>query len=565
MTAIVEQKMVGAECRFAVLCPPPFAGDADLHVVKEIQHMADGTNRPFLRLVPNFKRSFWVTNKGARNHEQKKEWEELTNVREFRTTQSNLNNSIAAALGRPGFSGDPRQLSRSPYLYGSDILSTAVIKKQYQKKNPELSTPYSVAVFDTEKDMVMGTEQINMATLSFGKKVFTAVQKSFVEGLTDVPARAQKAMQKYLGEVVQKRGIEWELMIVDSEIDCVRECMNKAHAWMPDFVAIWNIDFDMPMMIKACERAGVDPKNIFSDPSVPPEYRHFKYHQGKKQKKTASGLLTPIKPADQWHTVYAPASFYFIDAMCAYRKIRSQKGEEPNYKLDSILNKELGIRKLNFKEAESMEKVDWHIFMQSNYKIEYIIYNVFDCVSMELLDEKTLDLSIAMPMQSGCSDFATFKSQPRRAADDLHFFCQDYGKVFGSTADKMQTELDDETLGLEDWIVTLPAHLVIDNGLAIIKEYPNLRTNIRGHVGDLDVSASYPNGEVVFNISKETTKKELCSVEGIPERTQRMQGVNLSSGVTNAVEFATTMYGLPNMDTLLDSFMEDMAKEEEMA
>jgi hypothetical protein len=433
-----------------------------------------------------------------------------------------------------------------------------------------------VACFDTEKDVVYGTDEINMATISFGKKVFTAVQKSFVEGLSDVQNRAQAAFHKYLSaidmkdkkgepivvDVIAKRGLEWELVIVETEIDVIVECMKKAHEWKPDFVAIWNIDFDMGMMIKACEKANYDPAHIFSDPSVPPAYRHFKYKQGPKQKKTASGKITPIKPADQWHTVYCPSSFYFIDAMCVYRKIRIAKGEEPSYALDAILDKILGARKLKFKEAEQYTKLEWHQFMQQNYKLEYIIYNVFDCVSMELLDETTLDLAVALPGGSGCSDFGNFKSQPRRTVDDLHYFALEHGLVIGSTSDEMQSELDQLTLGLENWIVTLPAHLVADNGLQLIEEYPTLRTNIRVHVADLDVSASYPNGEVVFNIGKCTTKKELCSIEGVPEQLQRAQGINLSAGHTNAVEFCVDLYKLPEMDTWLRAFQQSRGQQQ---
>lgn len=552
-----EDDVVARECRFAVYCPPYDNQSGDLHVIKEVLHLKDGGQRTELKFQHNFRRPFWVTKKGCQNHEQKKEGELVTRVDRFMSTQSQLPNNIANALGMPWFNGDPRQLARSPFLYGSDILSTAVIKRHYEDKFPDAKTPYSVAAFDTEKDMINDTEQINMATVSFGKKVFTAVQSSFLAGMTDVHNRAHAAMQKYMGETMTARGIEWEFMVVDNEFQVVDECMKRAHLWRPDFVAIWNIDFDIPMMIKACERAGVDPRFVFSDPSVPNEFKHFKYKQGSKQKKTASGKLTPIKPADQWHTVYTPASFYVVDAMCAYRKIRSQAGEEPNYKLESILNKELKIGKMKFFEADHLSGSDWHIFMQAKFKIEYIIYNVWDCVAMELLDEKTLDLQIAMPLQSAHSDFATFKSQPRRTADRLHYEYMRHGQVFGSTADKMETDMDKETLGLEDWIVTLPAHLVVENGLKIFEDLPNHRTNIRAHVADLDVSASYPNGECVFNISKATTKKELCRIQGIDEYTQRMQGINLSGGVTNAVEFAVTLYGLPNMDTMLDAFLQE--------
>lgn len=70
----------------------------------------------------------------------------------------------------------------------------------------------------------------------------------------------------------------------------------------------------------------------------------------------------------------------------------------------------------------------------------------------------------------------------------------------------------------------------------------------------LDVSASYPNGEAVFNISKETTKKELCSIEGVSEAVRRAQGINLSGGATNAVEVATGLLKVPQLHTWLHAY-----------
>lgn len=105
----------------------------------------------------------------------------------------------------------------------------------------------------------------------------------------------------------------------------------------------------------------------------------------------------------------------------------------------------------------------------------------------------------------------------------------------------------------------LPAHLVADNGLKCIEEYPDLTTNIRRDVGDLDVAASYPNGGAVFNISRETTAKEIVKIEGVDEFTQRMQGINLSSGHTNAVEVCCGLMGMPTLTQLLDAFNEEIS------
>lgn len=559
MTQIITPAIKGKECRFAVYVPPPEYGMPDYHLIKENIVYEDGTSKPNVVGVRNFQRPFWTTRKGAQNHKQKKEWEKIENLIQGKSTQSTLVDNIYRALGEQYKIGknNPtvRQAAASPYLYGADILSTAIIKKTYQDKYP-IETKYSVAVFDTETDVINGTNQIIMGTVTYKKVVYTVVQKDFLLGIANAQERVSAMMDKYLGEFVESRKLVSEMVIVDSELDVVALCMGKAHELKPDFLAIWNLDFDIGKIIDACDRRRVDPKTIFSDPIVPKEYQYFKYIQGPKQKVTASGLVTPIKPAAQWHTVVCPASFYIIDAMCAYKHVRIGKPEEQSYSLDAILNKELGMRKLKFEEASHIKEgtLQWHQYMQKNHKLEYIIYNRWDCISMEVLDEKIEDLTLTLPKFSGFSDFMNFKSQPRRTVDTLHYYCLEHGLVIGTTSSEMNDEMDKETVGLDGWIVTLPAHLVADNGLCLIAEHPNMRTNVRAHVGDLDVSASYPNGQCVFNISKATTKKEITSIKGIDLQTQKMQGINLSGGHTNAVEFCTTMFKFPQLETLLEFF-----------
>jgi hypothetical protein len=244
-----------------------------------------------------------------------------------------------------------------------------------------------------------------------------------------------------------------------------------------------------------------------------------------------------------------------------YWNLRSQKGKDPSYSLDYILRKTFKdkIRKLKFDGVTSLTGIDWHQRMQKDFKLEYVIYNVFDCVSMELLDEEIKDLQLTMPSFAQWTDFGNFNSQPRRLVDRLHYYCLEEAeprRVIGTTSDEMKVEMDSMTIGLDNWIVTLPAHLVADNGLRCIEENDLLPTNIRGHVGDLDVSSSYPSGEITFNFSKETTAKELCQIQGVSERTRRLQGINLSGGATNAVEVACELLGMPSMDQWLEAFAE---------
>lgn len=547
--------MLGKECKFVTYVPPPEPGMPDLHVVKELVHYSDGTKVPRLHTIPNYKRKFYVTKKGAQNHKSKKEWEDLSNLNQFESTQDDLPRSIARALGTPWVRGGLKELCASPYVYGSDILGTALIKQQYEKKyNLIEPTQHIVGVCDTETDVVNGTGEIIMASFTCKSYVFTAVVRSFLEGQTDIEVRLDRLMKENIGEIIEQRNIKSELMIVDNALQAVIETLKVAHRVKPDFLAFWNMDFDVTKILQACEKYGEDPKNVFSDPDLPPEYRYFKYKQGKDKKVTASGKVTPVKPANRWHTVFTPASFYPIDAMCVYRQLRLAFQELQSYSLDFILNVNKIKGKLKFQEADKYSGLAWHIFMQKNYPLQYIVYNRYDCICVELLDEKTGDLSISMPMFSGYSDYQFFNSQPRRIVDDLHFEVLAEGKVIGSTGKEMSEDIDEETMDLKAWIITLPAHTIADNGAKIIIENPTLITNIHKEVGDLDVSASYPNGQSAFNISKETTSKEVIEVEGITETVMRMQNINLSGGQTNALEYCQVMFGFPNLNTVLEQF-----------
>jgi hypothetical protein len=546
----------GYQCKHAVYCPPPKGMRDDYHLAKVTIHKTDGSTEPAVIMHKNFKRPIWRTKKGYQNHQDPKEWEDINKLDRFETTQSEMDFTIKKALGMLWHKGDPREVRKSPYLYGIDLLSTCVLKKTYMDKYPGLNAIYDVASFDVETDVVNGTDEITMATISYRDRVITAVQKSYLEGFANVEARLRELFDLYIGDVYADRNIKWDLQIVDREIDVVKTCFNKAHEWKPDFISIWNIDFDMSKMLRACERANYRPEDIFCDPAVPLDYRFFKYKKGPNMKVTASNKKMPIPPQAQWHTVFCPASFYFLDAMCVYWNLRSQKGKDPSYSLDAILNKTFKgkIRKLKLEAASHLRGIDWHKFMQTKMKLEYVIYNAFDCVGPELLDEETKDLRLTVPSFAEWTDLSNFASQPRRLVDRLHYFCLDHGRVIGSTSDLIKSDFDAQTTKLGGWIVTLPAHLVADNGVQVIEEDPELRTNIRLHVGDLDVAASYPNGECVYNISKETTKKEMISIEGVSNRTQRLQGINFSGGYSNAVEFCTDLFNLPTLDGWLGAF-----------
>lgn len=566
-----KSKIIARECRFAVHVPTN-KNRPDLHLVKERIHFDDGTSRPNLRWIKNFKRSFYVTLPQYRTYKQKKEVEELSHVMEYKCTQSDLRDKIAKALDLDYRNDRIKKLANSPYLYGSEITSTAIIKHLYQKNNTTHITPFSVLWLDIETDMINGTNDPIIITAVFENEIFIAVDEKFIKGLVDIELLLKSKAKEYISEYEDISSYQIHYYACINTVELIRKTFEWVHSKMPDFLAIWNMDFDIRVILETLEKYNVNPCDVLCDPSIPYEARICRYKQGPKKKRKASGQEVPIDYADQWHSLLLTASFYVIDAMCVYRLLRLAKQKE-QYSLDAVLEKNLGARKLRFKEAEQYKKGAWHIFMQEKYKIEYMVYAMFDSLSMKLLDTKITDLSSVIPVFSGITDFAKINSKPRLIEDALHFFVLERGYVLNSVGentdnhesnniktnvDENETIIDDDgydtddnidTLSLRHWIVTLPAHMVV-MGLPLVEESSKILTMIRAFVYDSDCVSAYPTCVSILNVSKSTTKRELIDIEGIPEDIFRLQNINLTSGYVNALEYSTTMFGFPSLSEL---------------
>ena len=562
-----DKKIVARECRFAVHIPAR-KGYPDIHYVKERVHYEDGTSEPNVRLHKDFKRPFWVANLSKRNHSQKKEYESVENLMKFECTQSDLRDEVAKALGKLHTGDHLKKLSQSPYLYGSDITSTALIKHQYIKTWPNKSTPYSIAFFDIETDVLYGTEDPIVLQITFQGKVYIFVTKDFIAGLANVQEEFHRKMKIYLGEHLEEHKFEVELIVCEDTIDAIAKSFAKLHELKPDFLSIWNMNFDIPRILKTLEKYNVDPKTILCDPKVPYDLRICKYKQGIQKKVKSSGIPEAIEPSKQWHTLVLTASFYVIDAMCVYRQIRMAGQQEQSYGLDAILKKEIDSQKLKFSQADGYIGLKWHQVMQSKYKLEYLCYAAYDSIGMALLDAKTKDLAYTVPSSAGITDFAKFNSNPKKITDALHnFVLEKKGYVMGTVGSEEKVEddapemtLDDDeevdpdadlnVLSLSSWIVTLPAHMSM-LGLPLIEEDESILTNIRAFTYDSDCISAYPTCVSILNVSMQTCKREIIDIDGIPEELFRMQNINLMTGNVNALEYGQYMFGLPSAFNVL--------------
>jgi len=547
----------------------------DVVLVKEHLHYPDGTIKPNLRVIKNYQRPFWITKPEFRDHKDKKEFEVVSKLEKYTSTQAALADNIKRALGIRGQYTPLRELRENQYVYGIDIATPVLIAKEYKDLEPDLSSDSTLAVMDYETDVLNGTEKIVSGSISMKDKCVIAVTRDFMNNRTDqeiIEGTLAKA-EELIPTELKERGINLheimdgeggiDIHVCENNLEVVRKLMGYAHKWMPDYLCFWNMKFDIGKIIEACEEHNYDPAHVLSDPRVPPAYRHYNWLPDSDFKENPDGNRTTKHPADQWHKLESMASFVCIDLMSLFKKARVTDQQRPSYSLDAILDEILKIRKLKIKELEGVVGLDWHIRMQRKYKFEYLVYNAFDCISVEMLDEETGDCSKGFRGSLGISQPTRYASNPKRLADDLHFEYLEKGKVIACTSADMTDELCNETPIKKGWIITLASELEHNIGVKCLLEFPMIRTNISLHAFDVDIKSAYPTGGSTLNVSKSTKYMELCSIIGLDEYTTRAIGINLTNTPVNALEIAAAVYDYPDPFDVLAAFEEDIANEQE--
>lgn len=551
-----ETPPIGFEVVRSVYC---LAEDkkSDMLFVKGNDWRKDGTVVPVTRMIENFKRPFYVTKPGLRTHNDKREWEKKENLIRYTCPQFDLSYRAALALGRRPDT-DYRMLADSPYLYGSDISTPTLLKYQVQKKYPNCKSPYrTVAALDIEAT-TDARREVLIVTVFYKDRSHLFISEKWLGDSTHAEAKIREEWKNRV-EPMCKRPTELVIHFVPDGARAVIGAVRLLHELLPDFVSIWNMDYDIPTMMNELDEYGYNKADIMSDPSVPEKYRSYKYIKGKGVKVKA-GKEHPIHPADQWHKPIFPAGWFPVDSMGVYRTIRLASGMEPDYTLDGVLERNLGLHKLKMEGTEHLDGAKWHDHMQMYEKFVYCAYASWDGISTLYLEEKTKDLAVSFPILCDNSEFEQFKSNPSKIVDDMHLYVDERGYVMGSKPRKVEDELDKYVVTLDGWIVTLPAYQMSYSGYKCIKEDPNWPTRISIQCGDIDITTTYPKVEEEMNLSKGSTYSELSEIEGFTHEQRAKFGINAIAGEVNAIETCMVGFGLPSPDDWVRMYEEDLEK-----
>ncbi len=400
-------------------------GDAVL--VKEKLLLKDGSTKPSYIVFKNPKRSFYITKKRYQNYRFKPEREPFDRLDKFTCHEYEKRQRLASIFDIRSNWPKNSQLYRSPYIYGADISIEALMKMKYMDNLNNTSVAPSYGFLDIETDIP--TQEVILISYVSQGKAFCAIREPWMYKIDDKGNRIKVGLEEItqyvkesLSEHIEEHNYEIILSIQPTEIDCIIWMFRQIHKLQTDFIGIWNMDFDIPKIMTAIDkRSKYHPRDIMCDPKLDQELKYINYRQD-RNKKAAHFTL-------KWHWLYSACTSQFVDSMGLFSQCRRTAGFRGSYTLDSVLHDFLGLRKLDIHGEAS------HPVMQKKYFREYVAYNIFDSMSMDILERKNNDIA-AMHVLAGATPVSSFSRATAKATNETYHYWINRGYVLSACSNE---------------------------------------------------------------------------------------------------------------------------------
>lgn len=551
-------------------------------VVSEYLHADDGTKIPNLRYMDNLPRPVYITKPAFRDHPEKKEFESVSKLEKYMIPDKDLNKTIEQILTGSRYApkwGNPNIIKTSPYVYLADQDVQVFIKHEYRKaleaSGCKPSAP-STGFFDTER--TIDTGEFSVMSVTHENKIYTGVYNKFCKlkdgGMID-EEYITKLYNKFIPDIIDKEirdhpkintpgrfPIVPEFKFFDSQYDMLKWVIGKTHENKTSFVGIWNIDFDIPKTLEFLAKEGVDPASIFVHPDVPEKYRSVWYQFDEQ---TANNKQKHPHPTDFWHWFHTPGYTQFLDSMSLYARNRKASTKEVSYALDAILKKHGFGGKLKFEHLSYLDnasKEDWHRLMTRDHFGEYILYNMMDVITLQLLEWLNNDIGSMITLSEN-TPIAKFSKETRKLITDYATRWIDRGYALGCSRREMTNSWDRYYPAIGGAV--LSPNRIVSIGLRPFKDYYAAETRMHAFVNDVDFSSIYPSAARSFNISKDTKRFTVVGIKGDHVKYHGSQAVEVFfAGIRNqeeeCVRLATNFYNMPGFEEM-ESLFEESLKE----
>ena len=401
-----------------------------------------------------------------------------------------------------------RNLHKCPYILGSDYDPEDYARIEWnlnymdKKVNRSLSKMY----LDIEVDGIdiVGIPEAGSCPVNACSIVDEESRTVYVLLLKNSGYKGQEDFENNIDEFIEEchdnfddnfGSFEYVFYMFDEEIKLIKGIFGIINKLKRDFVLIWNIDFDIPFMIKRIKELNYEPKDIMcsSDFNVKKlKYKKDVNHFDLKHKKNVFEISS--------YSVY-------IDQMDLYIKIRKSQSELKSFKLNKIAQDEIGDTKYDYHEDGDIKTLPYN-----NYR-KFVLYNIKDTLLQYGINKKTHDVdTLFSRAYDNVTKYSSVFSQTVFLKNRSYLEYYEQGLIIGNNsntkyeestydeADKKNEDKDDdnntEGVGYEGAIVGDPKNIEASGILinSVRSKY------IHDDVIDLDATAMYPSIQRAHNI-----------------------------------------------------------------
>ena len=516
-------------------------------VVACIKDVDTGTCK--LEVFVNPKRSIWVTKPPLRKHKYKKTCEYKRNLDQYVVPNMHVSDKLSQVLYNGYGPKWLNKLLQSPYVYGADIDIETLCKISFMKKYDTVSQTYRVGALDIETS-VLGGEEILMCTYTSPEgQSYTAILEAFVDGFSTV--EINKRIQYRLNEMMDKLNkktlsIAKQLNLFEvtverftTEVELITWIMKQIHHDKPEFVSIWNINFDIPYILKRLNLHYANIKEIFCHPETPSKYRICEYKEDKS--KNVQHFT------HRWHMFHVSGYTQFYDSMNLFSRLRKHKGVRNTYRLDAIGEEFTGAGKADIAS---------HRVMQTTQQVDYVAYNVIDTALTMLLEKRLGDVPSLVSLMLD-STFDCFSRMSIQLRNWFYVYLQEKGMVPASWTGKITHESDEDIINVGGNVLdpSLAWRATTARLKQLIGRVTDVGSKLTRMTADIDVSSMYPNITAACGYDKDIKIATIINIEGVPKD----ELVNFMGHLTvpeeNAVDLCSRYLNLPDyteIDKLYD-------------
>lgn len=334
----------------------------------------------------------------------------------------------------------------------------------------------------------------------------------------------------------------------------------------PDFLLIYNAQFDINQQMTRLKELGINPKEMFRYK----DEADYVYINTKNQNQE-------FKKRYHYFDIHNPTKI--VDQMLLYYQLRAGNSYA-KYSLDATANREVGVGKLDYSHI-----CNWiGDFPYTDYKT-FLIYNIVDTISMIFIDMVTLDLfSVVYDRLDSCVEWNKVTKSIPSVSNAYDFYPELDGYIRGCNTNKLMINLNKKQLdkvtrgnkGLRESIeklqITAKSKKKEDNPYRIEGGLVTSPNKIKSHIKetnlykipvktwfkfanliDYDATSMYPSNNKVNNASKDSLVGKISKINGkYRENLERETALSLINQNIGSIGY--TLFNLPNIHDIINKY-----------